>query len=130
MQELYHKLLGDMKRVGLPTDFTLELKPYSKTYYGRYNPNLDRVTVYIYEDKECTKLTDYEELLLTSIHEAVHHVQWKDKSFVRRRGVMHDADFHRLYNMYAERAKSILQEEKRVVLQTKTSRGKTSELYC
>ena len=105
MQELYHRLLSDLKQVGIKPSFTLELRPYSKTYYGRYDPNLDKVTVYLYEDKARTKLTKYEELLLTTIHEAVHAIQWHDKSFVRRKGVMHNADFHRLYNMYAERAK-------------------------
>ena len=108
MQELYHRLLRDMTSVGIPTDFTLELKGFSKTYFGRYDPNSNKVTVYICENKSCTKRYEYQDILLTCIHEAVHAIQWHDKSFVRRRGVMHNADFYRLYNMYADKAKSIL----------------------
>lgn len=130
MQELYHRLLSDLKQVGIKPSFTLELRPYSKTYYGRYDPNLDKVTVYLYEDKACTKLTEYEELLLTTVHEAVHAIQWHDKSFVRRKGVMHNADFHRLYNLYAERAKSLLskREVRRNAIIPKTTRRKASEV--
>lgn len=130
VQELYHRLLKDMKSIGIPVDFTFELRPYSKTYYGRYDPNSDKITVYVYEDKSCTKMTSYTELLMTSIHEAVHSIQWKDKSFVRRKGVMHNADFYRLYNMYADKAKSILLlREVRHDRVSKTLRGKVSEVY-
>ena len=108
MQDLYHRLLRDMNAVGVPTDFTLELKGFSKTYFGRYDPNLNKVTVYVCENKSCTKRYEYQEILLTCIHEAIHAMQWHDKSFVRRRGVMHNEEFYRLYNMYSDRAKSIL----------------------
>lgn len=108
LQELYHGLINDMKQVGIPIDFNLELKSFSKTYYGRYDPNSNKITVYIYEDKSCTRMYSYEEILMTCIHEAVHSIQWHDKSFVRIKGVMHDADFYRLYNMYSDKAKSIL----------------------
>jgi hypothetical protein len=130
VQELYHRLLRDMKALGIPTNFTFELKPYSKTYFGRYDPNLNKVTVYVYEDKSCTKMMSYEEILLTSIHEAVHSIQWQDKSFVRRKGVMHDADFYRLYNMYSDRAKSILLlREVRYARVLQIPRGKAPEIH-
>ena len=108
MQELYHRLLRDMRAIGIPLNFTFELKPYSKTYFGRYDPNSDKITVYVYEDKSRTRMMSYKDILLTSIHEAVHSIQWHDQSFVRRKGVMHNAEFFRLYNMYSDRAKSIL----------------------
>ena len=131
MQELYHKLIGDLKRVGITPDFTLELKPYSKTYYGRYDPNTNKVTVYIYEDPECRRLTNYRDLLLTLIHEAVHSIQWHDKNFVRRKGVMHDADFHRLNNMYSDKAKSLLLlREIQYDRVYSVPRFKASEIYC
>ena len=108
MQELHHRLLSDLRKVGIKDDFILELRPYSKTYFGRYDPNLNKVVLYVYEDKSCTKLIKYEDLLLTLIHESIHSIQWHDKSFVRRKGVMHDAEFYRLLNKYEDRAKSIL----------------------
>ena len=135
MQELYHRLLTDLRKVGITEKFDLILKPFSKTYYGRYDPNVDRVTIYVYEDKACTRAYKYEELLLTLVHEAIHCIQWHDKSFVRRRGVMHDADFHRLYNMYSDRAKSILlmreiRNDKRHYRNNSVSRGKAPEIRC
>lgn len=108
MKELHHRLLSDLRRVGITVSFDLVLRPYSKTYFGRYDPNKNEVTLYVYEDKACTRETKYEELLLTLIHEAIHCIQWHDKSFVRIKGVMHNAEFYRLYGMYSDRAKSIL----------------------
>ena len=131
MQELYHRLLKDMQSLGVPTDFIFELKPYSKTYYGRYDPNSNKVTVYIYEDKSCTQMMSYEDILLTSIHEAVHSIQWHDKSFVRRKGVMHDAEFYRLYNFYCDKAKSmLLLREVRYARVFQVSRGETPKIHC
>lgn len=129
MQDLYHRLLRDMNAIGIPTSFTLELKGFSKTYFGRYDPNSDKVTVYVFENKSCTKRYEYQDILLTCIHEAVHAIQWHDKSFVRRRGVMHNADFYRLYNMYADKAKSILLlREVRNDRVFQVSRNKASEV--
>ena len=68
LQELYHRLTRDMSRVGIPLDFTLELKSFSKTYYGRYDPNSNKITVYIFEDKSCTRMYSYEGILMTCIH--------------------------------------------------------------
>ena len=131
LQELYHRLMRDMVRVGIPIDFNLELKSFSKTYYGRYDPNINRITVYIYEDKSCTKMYSYEDILMTCIHEAVHSIQWHDKSFVRRKGVMHDTNFFRLYNMYSDKAKSILLlREVKYDRVFETHRGKVSEFHC
>lgn len=131
VMELYHKLLQDVRKCGIMEDFTLELKPYSKTYYGRYDPNKNKITVYIYSDKECTELMDYKDLLFTVIHEAVHCIQWHDESFVRVRGVMHDAEFYRLYSEYEDRAKALLyfrevkscEKRQRFILPCVTHRG-------
>ena len=113
MQELlYQRLLEDLRKVGVSSSFTLELRPYSKTYFGRYDPNTNKITLYIFEDKDCSHYVKYEDLLLTLIHEAVHCIQWDNKSFVRRKGVMHDAEFHRLFNEYKIKAKSLLAEVK------------------
>ena len=108
MQELYCRLLSDLQKVGIKDDFSLELRPYSKTYFGRYDPNSNKVTLYVYEDKSCTNLIKYEDLFMTLIHESVHSIQWHDQFFVRRKGVMHDTEFHRLFNEYKDKAKSIL----------------------
>lgn len=108
MQELRYRLLRDLRKIGINVSFELELRQYSKTYYGRYNPNSNKVILYIYEDVHCTKLLKYEGLLITLIHEAVHCLQWSDKSFVRRKGVMHDPEFYRLFNSYSDKAKSLM----------------------
>ena len=131
MQELYHRLLTDLRKVGITQDFSLELKNYSKTYYGRYDPNKNRVTLYVYEDKECIRFMKYEDLLFTLIHEAIHCIQWHDTTFVRRKGVMHDTEFYRLYNLYRDRAKSLLllQEVKYARFPT-VHRGKGAEVRC
>ena len=108
MQELHYRLLRDLRKIGINVSFELELRPYSKTYYGRYNPNSNKVTLYVYEDKSRTKLLKYEVLYMTLIHEAIHCLQWNDKSFVRRKGVMHDPEFYRLFNSYSDKAKSLM----------------------
>ena len=40
-------LKSDIKLLGLPTDFTLDLKGYSKKYYGRYYIQEKRIVVFI-----------------------------------------------------------------------------------
>ena len=131
VRELHHRLLSDLRKVGITVSFDLELKPYSKTYYGRYDPNTNKVTLYVYEDKECSKMIQYEDLLQTLVHESIHCLQWSSKSFVRRKGVMHDAEFFRLFNKYSDRAKSILLlQEVRNDRVHQSYRFKTSEIRC
>ena len=131
MQELHHRLLTDLRKVGIGESFNLELRPYSKTYFGRYDPNINKVILYVYEDKSCSKYLKYEDLFMTLIHEAIHCIQWHDPSFVRRKGVMHDAEFHRLFNEYKDKAKSILlMREIRYDKFYSTLRGKASEIRC
>lgn len=108
VQELYFKLIKDVESLGISANFKLELSGYSKTYFGRYDPNTDKITVYVYKDLKCTIMYDYKDLLLTVIHEVIHCMQWNDKSFIRRKGIMHDAEFHALYNQYSNRAKAYL----------------------
>lgn len=108
MRELNRRLLQDIREIGITVDFDLELKPYSKTYFGRYDPNVNRITVYMYEDIKCTRLVPYRELLMTTLHEAVHCIQWHNKSFVRRKGVMHDAEFYRILSVYTHKADNLL----------------------
>lgn len=81
-------------------DFTssLELKPYSKSQWGNYNPNNDTITVYIFEEKECSNLIAYEELFKTLLHEYVHSVEWRNSNWKRLKGVMHDPLFYKIYN--------------------------------
>jgi len=107
MQELYHRLLTDLRALGIREKFTLELKPYSKTFFGRYDPNTRKITVYVYQDETCLRMYPYEDILLTTIHEAVHCIQWSSDNFVRLKGVMHDPEFYRLYNEYADRARAL-----------------------
>lgn len=106
MQELEENLLEDLHRVGLAEKFNLVLKQYSKSYFGRYDPNTNTVTLYVNKTPE-GEMFSYQELLLTLIHETIHCKQWSSPDFHRTRGVMHDPEFKRLYNQYSNRAKAL-----------------------
>lgn len=110
-EELKTRLLFDLSQVNLPVDeVELSLRPFSKTYYGRYFPVYDdkeiKPKIYIYPF-ENTKgdLMDYDVIFQTAIHEFCHHVQYTSGSFIRSKGVMHDPQFWKLYNHYIERAR-------------------------
>lgn len=105
MQELYDRLVNDLKLIGIEVNYTLELKPFSKKFFGCYNPNSNKVTIYVYQDVANNRLYPYDSILLTAIHESVHCIQWNDPDFVRIKGVMHNEQFYELYNMYKGRAK-------------------------
>lgn len=108
-QELYTLLLRDIKKIGVdPSGFNLKLKPYSKTLYGRFNPNTFEIIVYVYRDKDRKTMYTYKELLLTLVHESIHYIQWSDKNFVRVKGVSHNSEFYRLLNIYSDRVNSLL----------------------
>ena len=110
-EELKTRLLSDLSLLNLPVyEVDLFIRPFSKTYYGRYFPVYNdkevrpKVYVYPYEnvDKE---LMSYNKILETSIHEFCHHIQYTSGSFVRNKGVMHDPQFWRLFNHYVDRAR-------------------------
>lgn len=110
-EELKSRLLSDLSLINLPVyEVNLVLRPYSKTYYGRYFPvyNEDRTTpkIYIYPYENVDEdLMEYDTILQTAIHEFCHHIQYTSGSFVRNKGVMHDSQFWKLYNHYLERAR-------------------------
>ena len=110
-EELKAKLLSDLSKLNLPIDeVEISLRPYSKTYYGRYFPVYnDRETkpiiyIYPYETTE-GDFMNYDTILKTAIHEFCHHIQYTNGSFVRIRGIMHNPQFWKLYNLYTERAR-------------------------
>ena len=47
MQELEERLREDLLNIGLVEDFTLSLRPYSKSYFGRFYPKNDTVIVFL-----------------------------------------------------------------------------------
>lgn len=110
-EELKARLLSDLSLLNLPVDeVDLFIRPFSKTYYGRYFPVYDekqiRPKIYIYPYENTKEdLMSYDQILGTSIHEFCHHIQYVSGSFVRNKGVMHDPQFWKLYNHYIERAK-------------------------
>jgi hypothetical protein len=106
MQELEEKLLSDLSNVGLVEDFNLSLRGYSKSYFGRYDPNTNTVILYVDKTPE-GDMFSYQDLLLTLIHEVIHCKQWSNPEFHRVKGVMHDPEFKRLYNMYSNRVKAL-----------------------
>lgn len=101
------KLRNDLLKIGLDVDFTLSLKPYSKSYYGRYDVKSSTIIIYVQKTPE-GEMYSYLDILLTTIHEAIHCLQWHDPKFKRVRGVMHDLEFKRLYAVYSNRAKARL----------------------
>ena len=112
LDAVFDRLLHDLKILGLPVDeVSLELRPYSKTYYGNYFPTEDpelkpRVWIYPYRSAEGMYLS-YSKICESGIHEMCHHIQYKDPSYKRKRGVMHDTDFWNLYNFYITKAKNL-----------------------
>ena len=102
--ELYQRIMFNLVEMGMPIDeVTIELRPYSVTYYGRYFPNTKKIYVYPYENKEGDFMS-YSDILCTIIHEMVHHIQHQDPNFKRQKGVMHNPQFWQLYNHFLDRA--------------------------
>lgn len=100
MQELHNRLIKDIKSLGIDVNFELVLKSFSKVYFGNYRPDVNRITLYVYQDEECTILYPYKEILITLLHEAVHCIQSHDPDWVRYKGVMHDSQFYRIFEFY------------------------------
>lgn len=105
MQELESQLRDDLLNIGLDVDFTLSLRPYSKTYFGRFDPKENKVILYVCETPK-GDMYPYEELLLTTVHEVVHCLQWHNPNYQRVKGIMHDFEFKKLYSLYSNRAKA------------------------
>ena len=113
-EELKTRLLSDLSQLNMPVyEVDLHLRPYSKTYYGRYFPVRDdkqavpKIYIYPYEDMCNTSFMDYKVILETAVHELCHHIQYTSGSFVRSKGVMHDTHFWKLYNHYMNRAEKL-----------------------
>lgn len=105
MQELEAQLREDLLKIGLDVEFTLSLRPYSKSYFGRYDVATRTIILYVHKTPK-GEVYSYEELLLTTIHEAIHCKQWSNPKYKRVKGVMHDIEFKRLYALYSNRAKA------------------------
>lgn len=104
MNPLYERLIHDIDTLGLPIDFLLTLKDFSKKYCGKYV--VDSSNIILYTKDEWGMQLPYKELLFTTIHEAVHHYQWKhDLDFIRIKGTMHNAEFWIKYNECVAKAK-------------------------
>ncbi len=102
---LRRRLIADLRAMGLSTDCELVLRPYSKTMWGYYDPNTDRLIMYIYSDRKCKSLIQYETLFKVFLHELVHSLQWKSSKWKRIAGVMHDAEFYVILDKLLETAK-------------------------
>lgn len=109
-EELKTKLFSDLSQINLPVyEVDLFIRPFSKTYYGRYFPAYNdketrpKIYIYPYENKE-EDLMSYTDIFKTAIHEFCHHIQYSSGSFVRSKGVMHDTQFWKLYSHYVKRA--------------------------
>lgn len=109
--ELMTKFLSDLMFLRLPADeVDFKVRPYSKTFYGRYFPScIDsvRARMFIYPYASDGSFMDYDVILETGIHEMCHHLQFTNPNFREKKGVMHDPDFWKLYNHYVCKAISL-----------------------
>ena len=103
--------MEDLVSIGIPIFFELIIKDYSKSMYGCYRPDTNRVYLYNFEDKDLTTPYSYEHLLRIAVHESVHAIQWNDPDFVRVKGVMHDDEFHKMFDYYMGIAKEVVFNE-------------------
>ena len=106
MDSLASRILLDLTSIGMPTDFTLDLRGYSKIYEGRYDSAKKLMILYVKEENG--DFIPYEDIIRVAIHEGVHHIQWQhDPNFVRIKGVMHNKEFKHLLKIYTERYESL-----------------------
>ena len=106
---LARTILQDLESIGMPTDFELDLRGYSKIYEGRYDSAKKLIILYVLE--EDGEFLPYEDIIRVAIHECVHHIQWQhDPNFVRIKGVMHNSQFKQLLKIYTERYKNLGEE--------------------
>lgn len=108
-EELRCRLESDLKLLNLPVEeFIINIRPYSKTYFGRYFPEYDgkkaEVRVYPYRTKSMRFMFSYSTILFHTIHEVCHHLQYTNPNYVRRKGVMHDPEFYKLQEFYTTKA--------------------------
>ena len=74
-KELLNNIYSELKGIGLPTDVTIELRGYSKSYFGTYDPNKNKIVIYILDEEG--KVYPKEEYMDTILHEMIHHYQWQ-----------------------------------------------------
>ena len=104
--QLRKRILNDLDSIGIPTDFELDLRGYSKIYEGRYDSAKQLVILYV--EDENGEFLPYSEIIRVAIHEAIHHLQWQhDPNFVRIKGVMHNNDFKQLLKIYTKRYRGL-----------------------
>lgn len=118
---LTKRLIKDLSLLGITPqrlNYQLELKNFSKRYYGRYvrrnygGEPVGKVFVYLFKDSGKTELYSYSDILSTTIHEVCHHIQYEDPDFVRVKGVMHNKEFWDLWNSYMNKYYELTNEEK------------------
>lgn len=112
--QLRDKLCQDLTAIGIfpitpkegKPDITIQIRPYSKSYYGRFVPKSNKMFIYCCSNPNGIKYP-YSHLLKTAIHEGVHALQRNDPKFIRVRGVMHNAEFHSLMWEYTKIARDL-----------------------
>lgn len=107
--KLENRIKNDLQKIGLRVDFDLDIRGFSSRLDGTYDPNKSKVV--IYASNRDGSLRDYEIIMEIVIHEAVHHLQWKhDPTFVRVKGIMHNANFWKYYNIFNDRWEMLNEE--------------------
>lgn len=101
------RLRKDLSNIGLDVEYNLSLRPYSKSYFGRYDVATNTIIIYVQKTPK-GGMYSYEDLFLTHLHEALHCKQWSDPNYKRLKGVMHNLEFKKLYALYSNRAKALM----------------------
>lgn len=110
--ELIPQLLTDLKNIGIPVEeVDLFVRPYSKTFYGRYFPvydeNVIKPKIHLYPfSNNSGSLLSYSTIFSTAVHEFCHHIQFSNKNYQRVRGVMHNPNFWEIYNSFINKAEN------------------------
>jgi hypothetical protein len=102
------RLRRDMERAGMPCPFSIEVRGYSARYFGKYSHSRRAAVLYACRSRDGALLYPYRDIFLTLVHEWVHYIQYSDPSFVRYRGVMHDARFWEIYGERAATAERVV----------------------
>lgn len=100
-------MLEVLKKIGLPTDFSLEIKGYSVTHEGKYLYATHKIILYVYKDREMTEMYSSAKLLSVLIHEAIHYLQHINPQHIRYKGIVHDREFYALEQQYLLKARSL-----------------------
>lgn len=107
-EQLKSHIISDLKLVDVPTDFNLEFRGYSDSYWGRYYTKQKKIVVFVLSTKDGQAYYPYSTILNVVLHEATHHYQYThEDGFKRAKGIMHNPNFNRFYSQKVYKLKEL-----------------------